>query len=170
MNKVMLILFFDAQVAVYQCNAPRHMTINVLVHCKVLRILKRQANKKMPDLKKNLAFEPRQHRAIQRFHRQRIFEKMKNWRSRTHWIQSQPYHMQLLGFWSSKTGIAQQTLPVGCQIGRLYLNNEKSYNVRAALYRSEIEWSFTFFFFLHQIALFRHTKLTFNYFWTTCIS
>ncbi len=53
MNEVMLILFFDAQRAVYQHFVPHHTTIDVLRYDKVLRTLKRYVNKKRPDLKKN---------------------------------------------------------------------------------------------------------------------
>ncbi len=51
MNKVMLILFFNMR-AVYRYFVPRHMTINTLYYCKVLRTLNKHVNKKKPDLKK----------------------------------------------------------------------------------------------------------------------
>ncbi len=41
MNKVMLILFFNARGAVYRHIGPRHKTINALYYCEVLTTLKR---------------------------------------------------------------------------------------------------------------------------------
>ncbi len=52
MNKFILILLFDVQGAVYQYIVPRHTAINALYYHEVVRTLKRQVNKKGPNLKK----------------------------------------------------------------------------------------------------------------------
>ncbi len=52
MQKVILILYFDMQRAVYQHIIRRHTTINTLYYYEVLRTLKRHMNNKRPDPKK----------------------------------------------------------------------------------------------------------------------
>ncbi len=106
MNMVMLTLFFDAQEVIYQHVVPHHTTINSLYCCKVLRTLKRHANKNMPNLKK-IGFCTTTTLSHTLLSLSENFQK-KEIKVFAHLVYGPNLAlMRFLGFWSRKMGIAQ---------------------------------------------------------------